>query len=145
MKKLKFLLILVPVFMAFSCSPKLSQTATSGYANEMVEEAADWDYALLHVYRPGSLKGAVIGYDVHLGDELIGRVKNKWKTTVEVRDFGQSTVWARTESKTEIPINLERGREYYVRCGVKMGIAVGRPSLELVSKRTGKPEFDAIK
>jgi len=105
---------------------------------------ADWDYALLHIYRFGGA-GALVGYDIHLGNEVICRAKNKWKTTIQIHSFGLNTVWASTESKIELPVNFEPGREYYIRCGIKMGIAVGRPTLELVDKNTGKTEFDSIK
>jgi hypothetical protein len=108
------------------------------------EAVADWDYALVHIYRPGGA-GALVGYDVYLGNEVICRAKNKWKTTIQVRTFGRNTVWASTESKTELPVNFEPGREYYIRCGMKMGVMVGRPALTLVDRNTGKAEFEAIK
>lgn len=149
MKKRIFLKVMTfgffTLLLASACSPKTGMTFASGYADDMVDEvAADWDYALLHIYRPAGA-GALVGYDVLLGDEVICRSKNKWKTTLEIRDFGQNMLWASTESKVELPVNFEKGREYYVRCGIKMGIVVGRPTLELVSKKTGKPQFDAIK
>ena len=113
-------------------------------AIKATDEAADWDYALLHIYRSGG-PGALVGYDVYLGNDVICRTKNKWKTTIQIRSFGLNTLWASTESKTEIPVNFEPGREYYIRCGMKMGVAVGRPTLELVDKNVGKSEFASIK
>lgn len=56
-----------------------------------------------------------------------------------------NTLWAKTESKVEVPVDFEYGREYYLRCGVKMGAFVGRPTLELVDHTTGKLEFTTIK
>jgi hypothetical protein len=53
-------------------------------------------------------------------------------------------LWAKTETREEIPINIELGREYYVRCSVRMGAFVGRPQLELVDPQFGKYEFDKI-
>jgi hypothetical protein len=105
---------------------------------------ADWDYALLHIYRLGGA-GPLVGFDIHLGNDVICRAKNKWKTTIQIRSFGLNTVWASTESKTELPVNFEPGREYYIRCGIKMGVMVGRPTLELVNKNVGKAEFASIK
>jgi hypothetical protein len=105
---------------------------------------ADWDYAMLYIYRLGGA-GALVGYDVHLGNVVICRTKNNWKTTIQIRSFGLNTVWASTESKTEISVDFEPGREYYIRCGIKMGVAVGRPTLELVDKNTGKAEYSSIK
>jgi hypothetical protein len=108
------------------------------------DEAADWDYALLHIYRFGGT-GALVNYDVYLGNEVICRAKNNWKTTIETRTFGRNSIWASTESKAELPINIEPGREYYIRCGIDMGIMVGRPSLQLVDNKAGKVEFNTVK
>jgi hypothetical protein len=76
---------------------------------------------------------------------MLCKIKNNSKTTFEIRTFGRNTLWATTESKTELPVNFEPGREYYIRCGIKMGVLVGRPTLELVNKKTGKAEFAAAK
>ena len=108
------------------------------------DAAADWDYALVHLYRFGGA-GALVGFDVYLGNDLICRTKNNWKTTIQIRSFGRNTLWASTESKTEIPVIFEPGREYYICCGIRMGVAVGRPTLQLMDKNTGKAEFDSIK
>jgi hypothetical protein len=113
-------------------------------AIKKADEAADWDYALLHFFR-FSGAGQLVGYDIHLGNVVICRARNNWKTTVEIRIFGRNTLWASTEAKTEIPINIEPGREYYIRCGLGYGIMVGRPTLQLVDKNTGKAEFASIK
>jgi len=103
----------------------------------------DADYALLHVYRHRGL-GSLISYDLHLGDTVICRVKNKWKETIKISKDGRNTLWAKTEAKAELPINIELGNEYYIRCSVKMGAFVGRAKLELVDNQTGKAEYQSI-
>jgi hypothetical protein len=115
---------------------KVQETADSALINA--------DYALLHVYRYGGT-GALISYDLHLGDTVIARVSSDWKETIKITNDGLNTLWARTESKTELPINIQFGHEYYVRCRVVMGAFVGRPKLELVDNQTGKVEFQSIK
>lgn len=102
------------------------------------------DYALLHVYRPGGA-GALVSYDLYLGDSIICRVSNKWKKTLKIRKDGLNNLWARTEVKKEIPINVKFGNEYYVRCSLTMGAFVGHPKLELVDPLAGKTEFQALK
>lgn len=104
---------------------------------------ADADYALLHVYRTSGT-GPLISFDLYLGDTVICRVKNKWKQTIMVKKEGLNSLWAKTESKTEIPVKIEFGKEYYIRCSVAMGAFVGRPRLELVDRKAGKIEFDTI-
>lgn len=103
----------------------------------------DADYALLHVYRTSGT-GPLINFDLHLGDTVICRVKNKWKETIMIKKEGLNSLWAKTEAKAEIPVKIEFGNEYYIRCSVTMGAFVGRPKLELVDRKTGKFEFDAI-
>lgn len=103
----------------------------------------DVDYAIIHVYRyPGP--GMVVSYDLYLGDSVICRVKNNYKTTVHVTQYGLDTLWAKTESKAAISIDLERGRSYYVRCGLGMGVFVGHPELILKDSETGKREFESF-
>lgn len=113
--------------------------------NASDEELLDVDYAILKVYRENSFSGAVVGYNLRLGDSVICRVKNNFKQTIHIKKDGLNTLWAKTESKVEIPINIKHGKTYYLRCGVKMGAFVGRPSLELVDSSTGKYEYESIK
>jgi len=80
-----------------------------------------------------------------LGDTVICRVSSKWKKTIKIRKDGLNTLWAKTESKEELPINIKFGKEYYVRCSVTMGILTGRPKLELIENETGKAEYQSIK
>jgi len=101
------------------------------------------DYALLHVYRFGG-KGQLLSYDLHLGDSVICRVRSNWKTTLKIKKGGLNTIWARTETKEEIPIDIKFGNEYYIRCDIKFGLVVGRPSIELVKNDIARSEIDAI-
>ncbi len=107
---------------------------------EIIEGA---DYALVHIYRYGGA-GALIGYDLYLGQEQLCRVVNSFKTTIEVKQFGMNSIWARTEVKEEIPIDIEAGKHYYIRCSLGMGAFIGRPRLELVDWQTGKIEFESL-
>ena len=101
------------------------------------------DYAILHVYRYAGV-GPLVSYNLHLGDSVICRVKNNYKTTLKIKKEGYNSLWAKTESKAEIPIDLIYGKEYYVRCSVKMGALVGRPHIEMVDSSTGKIEFESF-
>lgn len=100
--------------------------------------------AILHIYRSNSM-GALLDLKLHLGDKLLCIVKNNWKMSIPVTTDGLNTLWIKTEKKTELPIKIEFGKEYYIRCAVNMGIVTGRAQLELINNKTGKLEFDAIK
>jgi len=102
------------------------------------------DYAILNVYRYSG-SGALVNYDLHLGDSVICRIKNNYKATLHLEKDGLNTLWAQTEAKAEVPIELQHGRQYYLRCAVTMGAFVGHPQLELVDRKTGKVEFESLK
>lgn len=103
-----------------------------------------WNYAKIYVYRSGG-PGALVGYDVYLGDSVIWRAKNKSKQEINITKKGLNSIWAKTESKVEIPIDVEFGRVYYLRCSMGMGVMVGRPQLQLVDQTRGKSEYNSIK
>lgn len=102
------------------------------------------NYALIHLFRTGSF-GSLINYDVHLGDSVIWRASANTKITVKVTTDGLNSIWAKTESKSEVPVNIKIGQEYYVRCGVTMGAFVGRPKIEILDNIAGKQEFKGLK
>ncbi|TAJ05792.1 hypothetical protein DMA11_23055 [Marinilabiliaceae bacterium JC017] len=111
--------------------------------NKKKEELLNVDYAILHIFRysgPGSL----VGYDLHLGDSVLCRVKNNFKTTLHIKKDGMNTLWARTESLAEIPVDFKYGKEYYLKCGIKMGAFVGQPVLELIDPELGGAEFKSF-
>ena len=113
---------------------------------EMEEEEEilqDVDYAILNVYRYSG-SGTLVSYDLYLGDSVICRVKNNYKTTLYIKKDGLNTLWARTEAKSEVPIDIKIGKTYYLRCGITMGAFVGRPKLELVDGKIGKSEFESF-
>ena len=114
------------------------------YTPKVEEEVIlDVDYAILNVYRFGGA-GSLVSYDLHLGDSVICRVSNNYKTTIRVKKDGLNSLWARTESKAEVPINVKMGKVYYLRCGLTMGVFVGHPKLDLIDRNTGKSEFESF-
>lgn len=100
-------------------------------------------YAVINVYRPSGV-GALVNYDLYLGSSIICRVKSNFYESIKIYKEGLNSLSAKTEAKAEIPINVEFGKTYYVRCGMKMGAFVGRPTLEMIDNKTGKAEFNAI-
>ncbi|GHS85756.1 hypothetical protein FACS1894201_05840 [Bacteroidia bacterium] len=101
------------------------------------------DYAIINVYRTGG-QGSLVNYDLHLGDSTICRVTNNFCESIKINKDGLNSLWAKTETKEEIPINVEFGKVYYVRCSVSMGAFVGHPQIEIVGNSTGKSEYNAM-
>lgn len=114
------------------------------YAPKVEEEVLlDVDYAIINVYRHSGT-GALVNYDLHLGDSVICRVRNNYKTTLHIKKDGLNSLWAKTESKCEVPIDIKLGKTYYLRCSLTMGAFVGRPKLELIDSKTAKAEFESF-
>ncbi|MDR1221959.1 MAG: DUF2846 domain-containing protein [Tannerella sp.] len=142
------MLLFAAIMLMTGCGTRKTATPASADAVERQETEnlrADDASALLHIYRPKSFVGAVVSYHIHMGDEPLFRVTNNSKTTVRVTRDGLQSLWGRTEAKSEIPLEIEFGKEYYIRCGVSMGAFVGRPAFTLMDNRTGKTEFDAVR
>lgn len=102
-------------------------------------------YALVYIYRPRSGVGALVSYIMHQDDSAIGRVRNNTGFIVRVPNTGKVKLWARTESRAEVSVNVVRGHVYFLRCSIKMGVLVGEPKLELVSPPTGVREFKNVR
>lgn len=111
------------------------------YRNAVVDST--WDYAKIYVYRPHG-QGALIGYNLFLGDSLLCRVKNNSKHEIIVRQMGQQIIWASTETKEEVPITIEKGKVYYIRCGIGMGAFVGRPKMYVIEKAIGRGQYKQV-
>jgi len=102
-------------------------------------------YAVIHFYRPPSM-GAAIGYDVFLNDKShkLTRLKNNSKESVIINNFGTQKIWASTEKKKEIKIDIQPGREYYIEGSITYGALVGRPAMRIVDNNLGKKEYSKI-
>ncbi|HET7360612.1 MAG TPA: hypothetical protein VFI78_01625, partial [Salinimicrobium sp.] len=103
------------------------------------------DYALIHFYRPSSGLGALLGYKIKdENDSIVGRFRNGEKFIYKTKKFGTRSFHATLETKEEISINVQKGKEYFVRCGVDMGIVLGRPDIKIIANYLGIMEFEAM-
>ena len=101
-------------------------------------------HLLGHIVRQSSLGKHAI-HLVHIGEEKVYRAKSRSSAEVKVYEEGEVLIWAKTESKEILPMEIKLGGEYYVRCSVVTGLVVGRPLLEKVSASSGKVEYESIK
>jgi len=131
-------------------SLSMTETVSNDYNNSTPKTFAEQnsfsneDFAILYVYRTGGM-GALVSYDLHLDDTILCRVSNNFKKTIIVRQDGLKKLWAKTEALKEVPIDIEFGKEYYVRCSMSMGAFVGHPEIEVVDNQSGKLEFQSIR
>lgn len=106
---------------------------------------ADADYAMVYFYRPPAYSGSAIGFKIRLDDEtIIGRVRNGEKFAYKITDFGEHQFWGRTETESVVNINVEKGQEYFVRCGITYGVVVGRPAITIIENQVGITEYEEM-
>ena len=137
MKKLIILLSSL-VFALCGCSPKV----TGNLANESIP-ASHPDYAVIYFYRSGNF--VQTPYDVHLGNDVVYRSRNNTKAAVKVDKPGTYEIWGKTETREAVTLQVEMGKEYYVKTFVHMGAVIWRPSIEVVTPQAGKAEWDSIR
>ena len=102
------------------------------------------DYAVIYFYRESGA-GALVSYDVYVGDTKVYRSRPETKAEVKLYEDGDVEVWAKTESKEVLPLTVKKGTDYYIRTSVSPGIMIGRPDLEILSSETGRVEYESIK
>ena len=124
------------------CSPKLSQALTADELSAALP--AGTPYALVHLYRPGRVVGFAVGYDVRLNDSVAYRARNASQGVVRHLKPGPVLLTAKTEAREQLTLDVQPGREYYVRCTLGMGALVGQPHLEQVGVVVGRKETAAI-
>ena len=107
---------------------------------------SDVGYAVIYFYRPKNYTGSFIGFKIRMDDEtVIGRVRNGEKFEYKTTDFGEHEFWGKTESKSSVIIDIKKGQEYFVHCGISMGIGVGRPEIYIVENELGILEYESLK
>lgn len=107
-------------------------------------------YALLYVYRPKNFAGFAITYQLKVTSGTVEntpvgpRVKNNSAFVVRLYQEGKTEIFAKTESKKSVFTDVKFGQKYYLKCGITMGILVGRPELNLISPEQGVLDYDNV-
>ena len=103
------------------------------------------DRGLVYVYRPSSMLGGGVYYDIHVTnssntDFIAGELVNGSYVQIDIPS-GESEIWGKTESKSSITLDVKKGETYCVKGGAGIGFLVGRPNLEIVDMATCKTEI----
>ena len=101
-------------------------------------------YALLYVYRKRALAASLGKYDIHVDDSIVGTASNNSKFMVRLYKEGPTSIWAKTESKRSVTVDVKFGQEYFLQCGYSSGLFLLRPQLDLIYPGQGRLDFDAI-
>ena len=102
------------------------------------------DYALIYLYRGASSMGALVNYDVYANDTKVYRCTRNSKAEVKILEQCEVTIWAKTESRSEIRFLVEPGKDYFIECSVSMGAFVGRPDLKMIDATMARSEYNSI-
>lgn len=132
---MKFTNMLVVLSLLF-----LSSCAATGAKFEKIADIPQ-DKGIVYVYRPNSIIGGAVHYDVHAcKDETIcDLIRNGYCFCYA--DIGELEIWGKTESKSSITIDVKAGQEYFVKGGLSVGFLVGRPNFTAVDNKTGLEEI----
>ncbi len=102
-------------------------------------------YAILYVYRLGNDKGALVGYNVSIGDSTICRSKNNSGYEIKLRKEGKIKLFATTESSSSEELDVKFRHIYYLKCSIMTGEFVGKPYIENVDEYMGQFEYGKVK
>jgi len=137
---------LVAMMFLTNCGSSKSVSSTS---DDVVVQISEYqlsnDCALLHFYRPATKIGVAVSYGVHLDNEVVFLAKYNTKKTVKVTKEGLKTLWAQTEARAELPVDVKLGHEYFIRCNLGVGAFVGRPRIVLVDNNEGRRQYTKIR
>lgn len=106
------------------------------------KKAVQGKYALLHIYRPKSKKRSFASFTINVNDTPVCKIKSNTRYSIKIYKFGTTEIWARSESKSSLTLNIEMGKEYYLKCNVKQDFWAESPRLEMKETAKGKEEFD---
>jgi hypothetical protein len=102
------------------------------------------DHALLYIYRPSSGGGFLLNYTVKLDGKPLYKVTNNSRTVVKVYKEGLQKISGSLETEEVKELDIKFGEEYFIECGINMGIVIGRPEINLVDKAMGRMRYEKI-
>lgn len=131
--KIVKLFLIVPMLFLVAC-------AATGTKFQRIADIPK-DKGIVYVYRPNSILGGAVHYDVHAGndDVICDLVRNGYSPYYA--NIGELELWGKTESKSSITIDVKPGQEHFVKGGLSMGFIVGRPNFTEVDNKTGLEEI----
>lgn len=89
------------------------------------------DEAIVYFYRPSSY-----GFFVHYrildeNKQQVAKIYSKTYSMYKTNKFGERKFTAKTEATSELNLNIEKNKVYFVKGNLKTGILVGHQNLKL--------------
>jgi hypothetical protein len=117
--------------------------ATLGPAFQKVDKIPE-GVGLIYIYRESEFIGGGVNYDVKVGETVITTLHNGGYYPYFAKP-GEVELWARTETKSAVTVDVKAGEVYYVKGEVGVGFFVGRPHLRVVPREKGEKEIAECK
>ena len=133
----------IAVLMMIVVTALISGCASLGPKFESVSVIPD-SQAVIYIYRPSRFVGGAVKPSVYDGDKVITELVSGGYYPYFVNP-GKVELWSKTESKSSVELVAEKGRTYFVRGTIGMGVFVGRPHLEVVPEKVGMEEIKECK
>jgi hypothetical protein len=113
-------------------------------ADDNLPAAGQQGYAMLYIYRLADSVALQGSYNVHLDDSVIATAKSRSRDSVKIYKEGAVVLWAETEKRKELKLNVKLGQTYYIRCGSVKGEIRMIPVMEVVDNNTGALEYGKL-
>lgn len=131
-------LLAVVVLIASGCA------ATGKPFEPVALPAADANKAVVYIYRPSAFAGSAISYTVNANKTPLFKLVNGGYYPY-VTNPGEVEIWAETEAKSSVTLDLKAGDRKYVKGTLGIGFLVGRPSLTVVDPAVAQNDIKECK
>jgi hypothetical protein len=102
----------------------------------------DADYAIVHFYRPKNFEGAAVSYNIKMDDQgVIGRSSNGHQFEYKITTFGKHRFFGKTKKPDSAVLDIQKGKEYFIRCGVTKGSGIAIPDMYVIENYVGIREM----
>ena len=104
------------------------------------------NFATVHFYRTKSIFGAAIKPNLLMkgNPKPIATIKRNWKKTITM-PAGSYAFTATTEATNTLQLQVEAGKEYYVKCAIGLGLLVGRMNFTLMDAATAEQKMKGLR
>lgn len=106
----------------------------------------DADYALVHFYRPKDFEGAAVFYNIKMDNkETVGKSTNGHQFEYKITTFGKHRFVGKTRKADNVVLDIQKGQEYFVRCGVTKGMDIAVPDMYVIENYVGIREIGEMR
>lgn len=114
------------------------------------EPKSDVDSSFIFIYRGGSFSGSLTNFAIWVDDKKLCKLSNKRYFKVPVKP-GTHIVSAKRggvgigKKETEVEVDVENGKSYYISCSMKNSITRVRLEMEEAVEKTGIKDISDMK